>query len=213
MPVRPTFPGVYIEEVPSSVRTIVGVATSVAAFIDYFARGPMNRAIQIFSFADFEREMGGLDALSEASYAIQQFFLNGGTEAYVIRTGNSFATARIDLRDETNVDSLRVRAGRLIKGVSVNDPGTWGNFVRLDVDYDTTDPNTLFNLTVSEVSSSGTQPVLRTETFRNLTMTTGVPNSVVDVVNEGSRIVQINRPLPGGARPAPTGTVSNTLVT
>src|SRR2546428_987003 len=107
MPVRPTFPGVYIEEVPSGVRTIVGVATSVAAFIDYCARGPMNRAIQIFSFADFEREFGGLDTLSEASYAIQQFFLNGGSEAWVIRVGETpplpalptIATAQIDLED------------------------------------------------------------------------------------------------------------------
>jgi phage tail sheath protein FI len=40
MPVVPTYPGVYIEEIPSGVRTIVGVATSVAAFIDFFARGP-----------------------------------------------------------------------------------------------------------------------------------------------------------------------------
>ncbi|MGH9893177.1 MAG: phage tail sheath family protein, partial [bacterium] len=206
---------------PSGVRTIVGVATSVAAFIDYFARGPMNRAIQIFGFADFEREFGGRDALSEASYAIQQFFLNGGTEAYVIRTGfvdpstgNSFATASIDVRDEGGTaDSLHVTAGRLMKGVSVDDPGTWGNFVRLDVDYDTTDPGTLFNLTVSEVSPSGTQPVLRTETFRNLAMTVNVPNSAADVVNEGSRIVQVPvppNPLNGG-RPAQTGTISNVL--
>lgn len=221
MPVRPTFPGVYIEEVPSGVRTIVGVATSVAAFIDYFARGPMNRAIQIFSFADFEREFGGLDALSEASYAIQQFFLNGGTEAYVIRTGRvtnnvpSFATANIDLLDGLPIlgTSLRVTAGRLMKGVSVDDPGMWGNFVRLDVDYDTTDPNTLFNLIVSEVSPSDTHPVLRTEIFRNLTMGTGVPNSAVDVINEGSRIIQV--PVPpnplGTERPAQTGTVGNPL--
>jgi phage tail sheath protein FI len=209
MPVRPTFPGVYIEEVPSGVRTVVGVATSVAAFIDYFARGPMNRAIQIFSFADFEREFGGLDALSEASYAIQQFFLNGGTEAYVIRVGHSFATSQIDLLDEAATNSLRLTAGRRIKGVSMDNPGTWGNFVRLDVDYDTTDPNTLFNLTVSEVSPSGTQPVLRTETFRNLTMTASQPNSVVDVVNEGSRIVQIISL--GAGRPARTGTQSDKL--
>ncbi len=218
MPVRPTFPGVYIEEVPSGVRTIVGVATSVAAFIDYFAHGPMDRAIQIFSFADFEREMGGLDALSEASYAIQQFFLNGGTEAYVIRTGNSFATARIDLLDEAAANSLHVTAGRLIKGVSVDDPGTWGNFVRVDVDYEISapnlfnhdnDPTHLFNMTVSEVSPSGTQPVLRTETFRNLTMTASMANSAVNVVNEGSRIVQISSL--GGGRPAQTGTVGTAL--
>ncbi|MGH8245180.1 MAG: phage tail sheath family protein [Gammaproteobacteria bacterium] len=128
-------------------------------------------------------------------------------------TGNSFATASIDLLDEAAATSLHVTAGRLIKGVSVNDPGTWGNFVRLDVDYDTTDPSALFNLTVSEVSRSGTQPVLRTETFRNLTMSTGVPNSSVDVVNEGSRMVQV--PVPpnplGAGRPAQTGTISIVL--
>src|SRR3954452_16904979 len=89
MPIAPTFPGVYIEEIPSGVRTITGVATSIAAFIDNFRRGPLNEAVQIFSFADFEREFGGLDTLSEASYAVQQFFLNGGTEAFVVRVGTS----------------------------------------------------------------------------------------------------------------------------
>ena len=45
MPVRPTYPGVYIEEIPSGVRTIVGVSTSVTVFIGYFTRGPMNKAV------------------------------------------------------------------------------------------------------------------------------------------------------------------------
>ena len=207
MPVRPTFPGVYIEEVPSGVRTIVGVATSIGAFIDYFGRGPIERAVQIFSFADFEREFGGLDINSEASYGIQQFFLNGGSEAFVIRTGIGFQTASITLLDENSAASFTARAGRLFKGVSVDDPGSWGNFVRLDVDYDTTDPTTLFNLTVSEVSRVGTQPVLRTETFRNLTMAPGLPNSLREVVNEGSRMIQIPAPAPGALRPVPTGTV------
>jgi phage tail sheath protein FI len=207
MPVRPTFPGVYIEEVPSGVRTIVGVATSVGAFIDYFARGPMDRAVQIFSFADFEREFGGLDLDSEASYSIQQFFLNGGSEAFVVRTGVGFQTASINLLDDLGALSMSPEAGQLIKGVSVPDPGAWGNFVRMDVDYDTTDPTNLFNLTVSEISPVGTQPVLRTETFRNLTMTAGLPNSVRDVVNEGSRMIQIPLPAPGSRRPTPTGTM------
>lgn len=34
MPVTLSYPGVYIEEVPSGVRTITGVATSITAFID-----------------------------------------------------------------------------------------------------------------------------------------------------------------------------------
>jgi phage tail sheath protein FI len=209
MPVRPTFPGVYIEEIPSGVHTIVGVATSIGAFIDYFARGPMNIAIHILSTADFEREFGGLDTLSEASYAIQQFFLNGGSEAYVIRTGaaGTFATAQIQLLTAAagGLSTLVFEAGRLIKGVSVADPGAWGNFVRLDVDYDTTDPANLFNLTVSEVSPAGTQPVLRTETFRNLSMNATDTNFAVEVINEDSLIVQATLAAPAG-RPAQTGT-------
>ena len=87
MPVTPTFPGVYIEEIPNGVRTITGVATSIAAFVDTFERGPVNYAVQLLSLTDFENIMGGLDTTSEASYAIQQFFLNGGTEFYAVPRG------------------------------------------------------------------------------------------------------------------------------
>ena len=80
MPVAVSYPGVYIEEVPSGVRTIVGVATSIAAFVDFFAQGPMNKAKRVLSFADFERQFGGLDRRSEASYAIQQFFSTAGAK-------------------------------------------------------------------------------------------------------------------------------------
>jgi phage tail sheath protein FI len=78
MPVAVSYPGVYIQELPSGVRTITGVATSIAAFVDFFAAGPLgsSNAVQTFSFADFARQFGGLDTRSEASYAIQQFFLN-----------------------------------------------------------------------------------------------------------------------------------------
>src|ERR1051326_2261835 len=91
MPAALSYPGVYIEEIPSGVRTITGVATSIGAFVDFFAQGPMNEATRILSFADFERQFGGLDNRSEASYAIQQFFLNGGSEAYVVRTTSTTA--------------------------------------------------------------------------------------------------------------------------
>src|SRR5262245_8839045 len=104
MAVTPTYPGVYIEEIPSGVRTITGVSTAIGAFVDHFSRGPMNRAVQVFSFADFERQFGGLDLNSEASYAVQQFFLNGGTTAWIVRTTSTTsdrgaAIASITLQD------------------------------------------------------------------------------------------------------------------
>jgi phage tail sheath protein FI len=89
MPIPPTYPGVYIEEVPSGSHTIPGVPTSVTAFIDYFTQGPINKAIHICDFGDFERTFGGLDTRSEASYSIRQFFDNGGGEAWVVRTGDN----------------------------------------------------------------------------------------------------------------------------
>ena len=80
-----TYPGVYIQELTSPVHTIVGVATSIAAFVGYTARGIDNRAEAVFSFSDFQRLFGGLASNSEVSYAVQQFFQNGGTQAYVVR--------------------------------------------------------------------------------------------------------------------------------
>ena len=66
MPVAPTYPGVYVEELPSGVHTITGVSTAVTAFLGYFSQGPMNQATQIFSVADLERTFGSLVANSEA---------------------------------------------------------------------------------------------------------------------------------------------------
>ncbi|HEY5960432.1 MAG TPA: hypothetical protein VIV60_27955, partial [Polyangiaceae bacterium] len=137
MPVSPTFPGVYIEEVPSGVRPIAGVATSVAAFIDVFRRGPLDRPIRIFNFGDFERNFGGLDARSEASYAVQQFFLNGGTDAFVVRVGTGTIDAADAVLRSGATDLLRVTAGRRLRGTAVEDPGAWGNSLRLEIDFAT----------------------------------------------------------------------------
>jgi hypothetical protein len=85
MPVQVSYPGVYVEEKPSGARTVTGVSTASTAFIDFFARGPMNKAVQITNFRDFERIFGGLHRDSEASYALMQYFVNGGSMAWVVR--------------------------------------------------------------------------------------------------------------------------------
>lgn len=85
MPVAPTYPGVYIEEIPSGVRTITGVATAITAFVGRGLRGPTDRPARIQSFADYERRFGGLWLDSPMSYAVQQFFANGGTDGVIVR--------------------------------------------------------------------------------------------------------------------------------
>lgn len=85
MTVPVSSPGVYIEEIPSSVHTVTGVSTSATAFVDFFPRGPVNKATQVDNWNDFQRIFGGIDTRSEASYGVYQFFLNGGQIAWIIR--------------------------------------------------------------------------------------------------------------------------------
>ncbi|MBM4249912.1 MAG: hypothetical protein FJ149_10875 [Euryarchaeota archaeon] len=76
MPTRPTYPGVYIEEVPSAVRTIVGVPTSITAFIGRAIDGPDNEPVKINNFGDFERIFGGIYRDYPLGYAVRQFHQN-----------------------------------------------------------------------------------------------------------------------------------------
>src|SRR6266850_1449312 len=85
MPAALTYPGVYIEEIPSGVRTITGVPTSIAAFVGRALRGPANEPIVINSYADFERKFGGLWAESTLGYTVRDFYLNGGAQAVIVR--------------------------------------------------------------------------------------------------------------------------------
>ena len=81
MPSTLTYPGVYIEEIPSGVRTITGVATSITAFLGKALRGPTDEPITITSFSDFERIFGGLHRDFTLGYAVRDFFINGGGRA------------------------------------------------------------------------------------------------------------------------------------
>src|SRR5215204_1193313 len=131
MPMTPTYPGVYIEEIPSGVRTITGVSTSVAAFIDFFPRGPLNGAVQIFSQADFDRIYGGLHPQSEAGYAIQQFFLNGGGEAWVVRCASEANTAPLE---SAQIAIRGGTTGNAVLTLQAASPGEWGNALQAQVD-------------------------------------------------------------------------------
>src|SRR5215471_16059351 len=91
MTVTPTYPGIYIEEVPSSAHTITAAPTSITVFVGYthpFKTKNFTKAVRVFSFTDYEREFGGqfssdiFDA--NVAHAVNQFFLNGGSDAYVI---------------------------------------------------------------------------------------------------------------------------------
>jgi phage tail sheath protein FI len=194
----PTYPGVYIRELTSPVHTIAGVATSIAAFVGYTAKGIDNRAEHIFDFSDFERYFGGLASDSELSYAVQQFFSNGGTEAYVVRTPRTGATGAQVVFNSITFTALS--------------SGSWADGqVLLDVDYtgiDHTADATAFNLTITDLQD-GT-----TEFFPQLSLKNTQSNYITAIVNDpdnGSQLVKAAvAGSPAGA-PVVTGIVGATI--
>jgi phage tail sheath protein FI len=91
MPVTPTYPGIYIQELPSSARTITAAPTSITVFVGYthpFKTKNPGQAVRIFNFTEYEREFGGFFASNSIDpnlpHAVNQFFLNGGSDAYVV---------------------------------------------------------------------------------------------------------------------------------
>ncbi len=205
MPATLTYPGVYIEEIPSGVHTITGVATSTTAFVGYTSRGLDNRATRLFSFADFERSYGGLAADSELSYSVQHFFANGGTEAYVVRVPKFDAVAA----SITLLDGVGGGAKSALQ-VTALSKGAWANDVIIDVDYDSVpagDPKA-FNLTLTDLVTGAV------ETFSNVTLDSSKANHVVSVVNDedsGSAMVQVGVPDNTAGRPAQSGTVGGDI--
>jgi uncharacterized protein len=162
MPVTPTFPGVYIEEIPSGVHTIVGVATSITAFVGGAEKGPVDRATTIFSFGDFVRAYGDLNVAYPMSYAVRDFYNNGGSQAVIVRVYH--APDDGSGASQLAIDSLTVEA---------SSPGPWGDILMARVDDKVSEDvatswgltkDDLFNLKV-RLGPTGTQ-----ETFRNVTV-------------------------------------------
>jgi len=95
MPTQVTYPGVYVEEIPSGVRSIEGVSTSICAFVGSARKGAFNKAVRVQSFTEFTRKFGGLQSGSELGHAVRQFFLNGGTDAWVVRVPRDATLAKM----------------------------------------------------------------------------------------------------------------------
>lgn len=183
MPAALTYPGVYIEEIPSGVRTITGVATSITAFIGRAQRGPTNQAVTINGFADFERSFGGLWLYSQLGYAVRDFFLNGGSQAIVVRLFGP------DAKGTASHSKLSVGGLSLV----ARDEGKWGANLRGTVDMDgisgdvakalNVNKADLFNLAVRDAGPGGSS-----ERFLNLTVKESA-RRIDRVLKEESKLV------------------------
>ena len=184
MAITPTYPGVYIQEIPSGVRTITGVGTSITAFIGGAERGPVNEPITINSYGDFERVFGGLWVNSTLGYAVRDFYQNGGSQAIIVRLYNG--TGGSSQNDDISVLKLQAAS-----------PGSWGNALEVALDNDVLEAGA-FNLTVTD-TTKGT-----VERFRNLSTAQEATRRVDKVLENESQLLRANGNTWSGDTPAAT---------
>lgn len=197
-----TYPGVYIQEIPSTVHTITGVATSIAAFVGWAAQGPTDKATLVQSWSDFANQFGGLDSRSYLGYSVNQFFGNGGQQAYIVRlvsdgSGGSTAAANASVEitgitfDSTTPPSTVTITTGGPGGLTLTaiNPGNWGNNYAIQI-QPRNDDYTRFSLSVLYIDPI-TKAQTVVETFQNLSVsaTDSQARYVVNIVNEQSRFI------------------------
>lgn len=202
MPVSVSYPGVYIEEIPSGVRTIAGVATSVCAFAGWAAKGPVDRAELVLSWPDFERKLGGLDRRSPMSYAVYHFFNNGGQRAYIVRVVSTEAESSAD-----NAAAATLTLGSIMRVQAAN-PGDWGEHYAIVIRH-RTDDATRFRLEVKDISQD--PKGVAVESFENLSVLANDARYVTKVLEVGSALVTA-QVLPDASGDPPTDPPPETVI-
>jgi hypothetical protein len=161
--------------------------TAITAFVGRALKGPINHPVPIDSFGEFQKHFGGLWQPSTLSYAIEQFFENGGREAIVVRVVNGGRPPSLTLRAGSDADALRLVG--LVPGSR--------DHLRASVDYDGIEPADAdrFNLVVQRVRGPGSELVEVQESYRRVSVRPDGGRYVVDAL-AGSSLVRVAGPVP-----------------
>jgi len=173
------------EQSRTTDRAIERVPTGIAAFVGRTLKGPVNQPVPVASFAEFQQIFGGLWQPSTLSYALEQFFENGGRRALVVRVVNGARPPTITLP----------AAGAALRLIALN-PGS-REYLRASVDYDSIgegEPDR-FNLVVQRVRSAASELIEDQEIFRRVSIQPDSGRFVVDVLLE-SRLVRVTGSIP-----------------
>jgi len=178
MPTQVSYPGVYIEEIPSGVRTITGVSTSIACFVGWAPQGPIDRAIRIGNLSDYIRSFGAIHPKSYLGYSVKHFFTNGGSDAYIIR---------IPMGGEDENEAATCSVGGL--QFKASSPGEWARGYGISIKKREASNPVTFQLNVVEFARNSDGSIDSTkyvvvETFNNLSTNPNSPRYVEEVVND-----------------------------
>ncbi|MBV9098597.1 MAG: phage tail sheath family protein [Frankiaceae bacterium] len=192
MTVSPTYPGVYLTETASIPHNVVPATTNLTAFVGAYAKGPVGRAVLVSTWPQFEALYGGVVAGNLASYAVWQFFQNGGVGAWIVRItpgGNEDAA------------TATVSAGGL--ELTASSPGAWGDALSVGLTTGSVSvggaATPVATLTTTLTTASGASTV---ETLTNLPAAS--LGALAAAIDQRSRYVTAGIPSGGDATAAPT---------
>ena len=184
--------GMRVAEQAGDGQPIARVPTSIAAFVGRALRGPVNRPVVVTSFADYQATFGDLWQPSTLSYAIEQYFENGGQTAIVVRVINGGRAPTLTLPGK----------GRPLRLIAQN-PGT-REYLRAAVDYDgiPREDTTSYNLTLQRLRAAGSEHVEDQEIYRRVS---ALPDSSrhVEALLADSALARVHGRAPA-ERPAAT---------
>ncbi len=166
--------GIDVIEGAGSDHAIGCLPTAVTAFVGRTLRGPVARPVTLRSFADYQQVFGGLWQPSPLSYAVEQFFENGGREAVVVRVVNGGAPATLSIPCAGQALTLEALS-----------PGS-REVLRASVDYDNIGPaeDDRFNLVVQRVRAIGSEHIEDQEIFRRISIAPGSTRYVATALQE-----------------------------
>ncbi len=198
MSVTPTYPGAYVQEVPTSVRTIVGVNTSIALFIGRTKLGELDKPKRCLSYGDFEREFSANCEYGDLPRQVRLFFANGGTDCYVLRIAKDSKSSSVTLKDES--------AGHSVLKVEAKSDGLIGDTIRLAISYSGSYPESTFNLEAFRAvqNSRGEKAKEGRELYTALTMHPDTARYAVDYVNQNSSLIKLTN-LSSNSNPSGSG--------
>jgi phage tail sheath protein FI len=183
-----SYPGVYVQEISSGVRPIEVASTSTAAFVGLAEMGPDSEARRITNWTEFQRYYGTFFHDGFLAHSVFQFFNNGGRQCYIVRVTRSDA----DTADVT----VQNRAPTPVAGLtfSAKNKGTWGNYLFLQIEDGSTDPDNEFKVSVRRQVEVDIVPenfldTTPLEVHDNLSMDPNATNYVENVLAQNSNLI------------------------
>jgi hypothetical protein len=156
-------------------------------FIGAAKRGPINRPERCLSYTAFRDKFGDDSSAGQLAQYMRLFFLNGGTDCWVMRIAHGPAASSVTLRNEENSEDALI--------LTAKEQGLDGENLRAIVTYGGPLPEATFNMELyAWALQSGQRVKTRREVWKNLSMNPSSSSFAPTFLTQNSKLVNASLP-------------------